>query len=278
MNNKGWVRTWREQFSHEISDRKPWCDGYAWIFLYSAANYRDGIANFRNQYIPVKRGQLLTSKIKLQAIFGWSKKRLNSFLTSLEVRGMSTIRVTNRFIVITIHNYDIYQPIVNENEPTDVQIDAPTESQQRATIKEINKNNISPEKIFSQISLLKEKYSDQNLINQVFNAISQTRKTNRISDSVKLNILQQWDKYPVNQVMAGIKIYLEKDYAGTGKDEKYLLGIIRGSSKQTPADVKEDAKESTSISTCPRCQAQIPPQDRFGEGCIHCETWEVTSA
>ena len=29
--NKGWVKLWREQFGHEISDRKPWCDGYALV-------------------------------------------------------------------------------------------------------------------------------------------------------------------------------------------------------------------------------------------------------
>ena len=33
--------------------------------------------------------------------------------------------------------------------------------------------------------------------------------------------------YPVEQVESGIRIYLEKDYAGKGKKEDYLFGIIR---------------------------------------------------
>lgn len=91
---------------------------------------------------------------------------------------------------------------------------------------------------FSEIQLLEEKYSDRDLINQCFNSISSTRKTNRISDDVKLSILHQWDKYPADQVMAGIRIYLERDYSAQGKDEKYLMGIIRGNSQQkAPANI-----------------------------------------
>lgn len=234
MNNKGWARTWREQFTHEISEQKPWCDGYAWTFLYCSANHKDGIANFRNQYVPVERGQLLTSKLKLQAIFGWTRRRLDSFLKALEIRKMCTIRTTNRFIIITIQNYDIYQPIVNKNEQTESRADVQTDGEQVPTIKEVHNDiiNIPPDEIISQVSFLQEKYSDRNLIDQCFKAISSTRKSNRISDSVKLSILQRWDKYPVNQVMAGIKTYVEKNYAEQGKDEKYLLGIIRGNSRQ----------------------------------------------
>jgi hypothetical protein len=137
MQSKGWVKLWREQFTHEVSERKPWCDGYAWSYLYSQANYKPGVTNFRNQYITVDRGQFITSKLKLREIFGWSKKRINSFLTSLEVRGMCAIRVTNRFIMITICNYEKFQSTEDEKEPTDRSTEGPTESQQRATIKEV---------------------------------------------------------------------------------------------------------------------------------------------
>jgi len=41
------------------------------------------------------------------------------------------------------------------------------------------------------------------------------------------------------QVEAGIRVYLEKDYASQGKDEKYLLGIIRNQKAE------EQGQEST---------------------------------
>lgn len=148
MQSKGWVKLWREQFTHEVSERKPWCDGYAWSYLYSQANYKPGVTNFRNQYIPVERGQFITSKLKLEKIFGWSERRINSFLTSLETREMCTIRVTKRFIMITICNYEKYQSNQDENEGTDVGTDVGTDKEQVRTIKEFKelKNTGRPQK------------------------------------------------------------------------------------------------------------------------------------
>jgi len=109
MKNKGWVKLYRAQFGHWISERKPWCDGFAWCYLYSQANHKSGVVNFRNEYIEIKRGQFLTSKLKLQKIFGWTYKRTSSYLKALEKDEMCTIRSTNRFIVITIVKYELYQ-------------------------------------------------------------------------------------------------------------------------------------------------------------------------
>lgn len=267
------------------------------IWLIGHAAYRDG--HIYKGHI-LKRGELVTTYDEIteslaytfnRAITKPSIKELRVMLEWLQSEGMISVKplidgtsankgrptdLTRAYLglLISIVNYDIYQEKENYKG-----IDKGRPTSEQGQLREINReiNKKTPEEIFSQISLLKEKYSDQDLINQVFKVISSTRKTNRVSDSVKLNILQQWDKYPVNQVMAGIKIYLEKDYVATGKDEKYLLGIIRSSSKQTPADLKEEKTESTSISTCPRCHAQIPPQDRFGSGCIHCATQEATA-
>jgi hypothetical protein len=74
---------------------------------------------------------------------------------------------------------------------------------------------------------LKKRYAHEKLIDEVFQAIASTRKSGRVKDSVLLTQLQKWEKYPVEQVESGIKVYLEKDYAGQGKREEYLLGIIR---------------------------------------------------
>ena len=53
-----------------------------------------------------------------------------------------------------------------------------------------------------------------------------------MADSVLLAQLRKWVQYPPEQVEAGIRTYLEKDCAGNGKGEAYLLGIIRN---HTPA-------------------------------------------
>ncbi len=75
-------------------------------------------------------------------------------------------------------------------------------------------------------SSLKNKY-DSILVDNVFRAIASTRKSGKVADSILLAQLRKWDRYPVEQVKTGIRVYLEKDYAGQGKREEYLLGIIR---------------------------------------------------
>ena len=48
-----------------------------------------------------------------------------------------------------------------------------------------------------------------------------------MKNTILLNQLKNWEDYPVQQVQSGIKIYLDKKCADEGKNEKYLLGIIR---------------------------------------------------
>jgi hypothetical protein len=101
----------------------------------------------------------------------------------------------------------------------------------------------------SQISLLTEKYSDQEAVSKIFEAIASTRKANRISDSVKLKILQSWEKYPEESVMAGIKIFLSMNYHKQGKRESYLLGIIRNQEPKPKPDTRGGGSEKTMVST-----------------------------
>ena len=80
---------------------------------------------------------------------------------------------------------------------------------------------------------MRKRYAHQKLIDDVFTAIASTRKSGKVADSVLIAQLQKWEKYPVEQVEVGIQIYLDKDYAGQGKREEYLLGIIRNNNQQT---------------------------------------------
>ena len=86
-----------------------------------------------------------------------------------------------------------------------------------------NESSVLP----SQISSLVEKYADQGTVNEVFQAIASTRKSNRIADSKKLKILRSWEKYSEEAVIPGIKIFLSSQYHRHGKREEYLLGIIK---------------------------------------------------
>jgi hypothetical protein len=155
---------------------------------------------------------------------GLTIREIRTILDFLRKAGNVTIKTTNKFSVISIVNWHIYQGNETENDTLN---DKPLTNhwQHTRTIK--HKKKRTPEKILSEISVLEERYSDPKIIEQAFQAISSTRKSNRIADSVKLSILQSWNKYPIESIMTGIRTYLGKGCAEQGKDEKYLLGIIR---------------------------------------------------
>jgi hypothetical protein len=100
--------------------------------------------------------------------------------------------------------------------------------------KDTNKNDKNDKKETPDFFYLKKRYAHQNLVDQVFKAIASTRKSGKVSKSVLLAQLQKWAEYPAEQVESGIKVYLGKNCAANGWDEKYLFGIIRSIKNQIP--------------------------------------------
>jgi len=206
-------------------------------------------ANYKERFVQVSTGKGYT-EVKLIAgsfIFGresaakslhMSPSTVWKRILKLKKLEILNIESNSHYSIVYIINWHSYQDAPkNGNSDSDSQ---GTAREHRQSLNHLRKKKTSAD--FSQISFLEERYSDRDLINQCFKAVSSTRKPNRILDSVKLSILQSWDKYPVNQVMDGIRIYLEKSYAEQGKNEKYLLGIIRGNSKQISPAKKNTGK------------------------------------
>ena len=94
-----------------------------------------------------------------------------------------------------------------------------------------NKKKLSLREISDEISVLVQQLfpteKERELFNQTIKAISSVRKTGRVSPKVILTQLKAWEKYPVAQVLEGMRVYLSKGYYRERKKENYLLGIIR---------------------------------------------------
>jgi hypothetical protein len=211
-----------------------------WIWIIGRANHSDNYKNGRHY----KRGEFVTSYNEIIKATSYyhnrshitpSLKKIRIILKWLQNEGMILVKplksglgltgadptartrayVGIRIIVI---NYRAYQAFDNykgrdKGRPF---------VQQGHNNKNDNKNDNTLD-IFS----LKKRYAHPELIDQAFQAIASTRKFGRVADSVLIAQLQKWERYPVEQVEAGIRIYLDKDCAEEGKDEKYLMGIIR---------------------------------------------------
>lgn len=202
-----------------------------WMWMLLQAAFKD--------HGNLKRGQFFTSIDRMREAFSYkvgyriikpSIKEIRAAYDFLAKGTMISITKVTHGMIITIINYELYQNFLNYEGHTE----GHGEESTQGTIlrKKERMKEKPPEEILSLISVLENKYSDRKIINQAFTAISSTRKSNHIADSKRLSILQQWGKYTVDQVMSGIRTYLDKSYYQQGKDEKYLLGIIRNNGNQ----------------------------------------------
>lgn len=223
--NRGYVKLWRKSLDKGwIKNHKLWAF-WSWCLLMTTHKEFDAIVGL--QVIHLMPGQFIFGRKKAAEETRLTEREIRTILDFLKKAGNLTVKTTNKFSVITITNWSTYQPITDTNVQ---QNDQQSSNKGPHTRTREYKNIKTAKEIRSEISILQERYTDRELINQCFVAISSTRKSNSISDSVILSTLRSWEIYPLESVMVGIKTYLDKECHKQGKNEKYLLGIIRNSS------------------------------------------------
>lgn len=109
----GWIKLYRQLQDCSIWYGERFSKGQAWIDLLMLANHSDKKIMFNGEFITVRRGQYLTSMVKLSDKWKWNRKTVSSFLKLLENDNMITKVTDNTKTLITIVNYGIYQ---SENE------------------------------------------------------------------------------------------------------------------------------------------------------------------
>lgn len=116
---------------------------------------------------------------------------------------------------------------------------------------------------------LLDRYKNKDLIEKTLTAIASTRKSNKISDSVRQGILQKWNGCSVEAVMAGCRTYLEKDYAAGEKRENYLWAIIkereRGAASTAVNTVELDPEVVDALNHLRRAHAKAGGYELHGE-------------
>jgi len=226
--NRGYIHLWRKIEDSAVFQN----EGLLKVFLWCIVS-----ATHKEIFIRVKTGRGSTEVKLLPGTFLFGResaaKKLHMSpstvwkrILKLKKLEILNIESNTHYSIIHIINWPTYQADNSEgNSEGDRQGTAKEHKQEHKNIINIK---TPPENIFSEISELENRYQDhQQVITQVFQAISSTRKSNRLADSVRLSILQSWGKYPISQVMEGIRKYLDRQYYQQGKGEKYLLGIIR---------------------------------------------------
>lgn len=134
---EGWIKIYRK-----ITDWQ-WFDVpemvALWVHLLINANLEE--REWRGVTIP--RGSLVTSRKALAEESGLSEQQVRTCLSRLISTNEITIESTNKFTIITITNFDSYQPRKEDNQPAQQPTTQPTINQQSTTTKEYKNNNIT---------------------------------------------------------------------------------------------------------------------------------------
>jgi hypothetical protein len=103
--HRGWHDS--DQFTNE-----PYCERAAWCWLLTNAAWKDTTQrNHKGEVVQVRRGQYHTSIRALAGHWGWSIKRVRSFLKVLEKCAAAGTAGGQAGTIITICKYDEYQSV-----------------------------------------------------------------------------------------------------------------------------------------------------------------------
>jgi len=111
--NEGYFAIHRKLLNSDLWLSERFTKGQAWVDLIGLANHKDKEILVGFKSILIKRGQVLTSQLKLAKRWRWDRKTVVRFLKFMETSEMIHNEVDRNiqhgFTVITIKNYDTYQ-------------------------------------------------------------------------------------------------------------------------------------------------------------------------
>ena len=117
---RGWISLHRQLQDHWLwKEKRKFSKAEAWIDLLLTANHKDNDVLMGNKLIKVKRGQLITSEVKLSKRWQWSRDKVRRFLDLLQSEGMLNKQSDRTKTTLTIENYELYQSSDTANETTD---------------------------------------------------------------------------------------------------------------------------------------------------------------
>ncbi|MDU7250874.1 MAG: DnaD domain protein [Clostridium sp.] len=145
---KGWISLYRAMEDGWLWEDKPFARGQAWIDLLLQANHKDKKTFSKGELVIVKRGSFLTSDQILADRWGWSRKKVRTFLEVLVKEQMIELKRSPKGTSLTLTNWDLYQGLGTTEEQQKIQqrdnrrtTEGTTEGQQKNTNN--NDNNVN---------------------------------------------------------------------------------------------------------------------------------------
>jgi hypothetical protein len=143
--HRGYVKLWRKSCESAIWKNHDLFRFWIWCLMKASHKKITEHINFQN--IELEPGQFIFGRIKSSQECGLSQQTVRTCLKSLRCSQNLTIKSTNKYSIITIINWDIYQvsdPETNQQSNRSVTSKQPASNQQVTTNK--NDKNVKNDK------------------------------------------------------------------------------------------------------------------------------------
>ena len=105
----GWIKLHRKILDCFIWQDKPYDKARAWIDLLLLAMHHDKKMLIDDEIVIIRRGEFMTSIVKLADRWGWSRNKVMRYIDILEIEQMLNTKRTPKGTLVSIIKYDVYQ-------------------------------------------------------------------------------------------------------------------------------------------------------------------------
>jgi DNA replication protein DnaD len=116
--SEGYILAYRKMEDNPVLADDKYDKTHAWLWILFHANHATRRITFNGKMATVKRGQFVTSVRKMASAWGWSPDKVLRFLRSLEENNMVKRSASTSRTLLTVENYNRYQPLPNTNKDT----------------------------------------------------------------------------------------------------------------------------------------------------------------
>ena len=128
MSEIGYIKLYRSCKSNSFWQDKPFTRWQAFEDLILSAAFEQNRILLKGQVVMLERGQLIKGLDTFANDWGWSRKKVRTFLKLLENEKMAMSKGTPMGTLVTVVNYDFYQG----EGPSKGMAKGPAEGNQRA--------------------------------------------------------------------------------------------------------------------------------------------------
>lgn len=257
--NRGYVKVWRKSLDDGwIRNHKLWA---FWTYCLLKATYQEFDAIVGLQIVHLMPGQFVFGLRVASKETGLSIQEIRTIIDFLKKAGNLTIKSTNKFSIISIINWNIYQ-----SDNTDEQ-----HRKQQTTNKQLTTYKHNKNKIFLSDSI--EVRLSEVLLEKILTRNPNHKKPNLQTWAKHIDLTIRIDHRTPEDIRAVIEwcqsdTFWQNNILSTAKLRNQFdqLRLKMGS----PAPDPKNAPPSVHTLPCPACRRTVLSSDMAGEVCILC--------